>query len=362
LNTIENTEDAVLIVGGYGTVGRQAARLIRQRHPGLPLIIAGRDPAQAGALAAELGNARAAGVDLARPAPLGGLKPRAVVALANDPHDHLLAQAIQAGIPYLDVTRWTERVRDAAALAEAGPLRAPVLLASGWMGGVAALLAASLARQLARTDCVDIGILYAMHDKAGPNSVEYMDRLATPYEVMLDGELTRVYPGTDPRKITFPGGRAATAYRFDTPDQMTLPAATGAATVSARIAFDDALATGALVGLIRCGIWKLISGDRFTPLRRRLLYSPGNGASHEIVIEATGVDGLGQAKTLRATVADPQGQTHLTAVGALIHLERLLGLDGAPPPPPGILYPDTAPQIARAFKTLSEHGINIDTH
>lgn len=36
-------EKAVLIVGGYGIVGRQITSLLRQRHPKLPLIIAGRD-------------------------------------------------------------------------------------------------------------------------------------------------------------------------------------------------------------------------------------------------------------------------------------------------------------------------------
>lgn len=37
------TENNILIAGGYGIVGRQAATLIRQRHPDLPLAIAGRN-------------------------------------------------------------------------------------------------------------------------------------------------------------------------------------------------------------------------------------------------------------------------------------------------------------------------------
>jgi hypothetical protein len=80
-----------------------------------------------------------------------------------------------------------------------------------------------------------------------------------------------------------------------------------------------------LVGLIRFGLWKLISGERFTPLRRRLLYNPGIGASHEIVMQAAGVDENDHAETVCATVADPEGQTHVTAVGALVQPQRLLG-------------------------------------
>ena len=148
-------------------------------------------------------------------------------------------------------------------------------------------------------------------------------------------------------------------YRFDTPDQLTLPQATGAKTVAARIAFDDAFSTNLLRFLIRSGIWKLISGDRFTPLRRSLLYNPGNGASHEIHIAVAGHDVSGSPKQTTATIADPQGQTHLTALGALIQVERLLGLDGAIPPAPGIVYPDTNPQIEQALQVLEQFGVKV---
>jgi saccharopine dehydrogenase-like NADP-dependent oxidoreductase len=36
-------EKAVLIVGGYGIVGKQIASILRQRHPKMPILIAGRD-------------------------------------------------------------------------------------------------------------------------------------------------------------------------------------------------------------------------------------------------------------------------------------------------------------------------------
>lgn len=354
-----DTESAVLIAGGYGVVGQQVAHAIRRHHPGLPLIIAGRNPAKAEALARELTNADTAKLDTGRLSPLGGLRPRAILAAVNDPHDYLLMDTILAGIPYVDITRWTERVRGAVSLAGRRSLRAPIMLSSGWMAGVASLVAVALSRHLERVDRIDIGVLYSLKDKAGPNSAEYMDRLATPFEVMLEGERTLVFPYTDPRQVTFPGGYMAKAYRFDTPDQLTLPDSTGASTVAARIAFDNAMTTSLLVGLIRSGLWKLINGERFTPLRRRLLYNPGSGASHEIVIEAAGVDENDHAKTVRATVADPEGQTHLTAVGALVQLERLLGLDGAPPPAPGIVYPDTAPQVAAALQVLRSSGVTV---
>ncbi len=62
---------------------------------------------------------------------------------------------------------------------------------------------------------------------------------------------------------------------------------------------------------------------------------------------------------VRATVSDPLGQTHLTAVATLVQLERLLGLDGAPPPAPGLAYPDTDPQPDHALRVLAAHGIAV---
>ena len=279
----------------------------------------------------------------------------------NDPFDYLLMDAVRGGIPYVDITRWTERLKAAVSRVSAESFRAPVMLSSAWMAGIAAVVAVAVSHQLRRVDRIDISILYSLKDKAGPNSAEYMDRLATPFEVMLNGQRKQAYPYTDPRKTTFPGGYTSKAYRLDTPDQFTLPITTGAKTVAARIAFDDAIATNLLVFLTRSGIWKLISGKRFAPLRRSLLYNPGSGAGHEIVIEAAGMDGNSNPKTVSATIVDPKGQTHLTALGALVQLERLLGLDGAPPPAPGIVYPDTAPQIDSVLQVLRNFGATVTT-
>jgi len=83
-----DTENAVLIAGGYGVVRQQIAHAIRRHHPGLPLIIAGRNPAKAEALARELTNADTAKLNTGQLSPLGGLRPRAILAAVNDPRDY----------------------------------------------------------------------------------------------------------------------------------------------------------------------------------------------------------------------------------------------------------------------------------
>ena len=94
------TQNSILIAGGYGIVGQQVATFIRQRHPDLPLIIARRNPEKAKAIAQELGNVTSFQLDTEQPTPLQGKQPTAVVAVVNDPHDYLLMDAVQQGIPF----------------------------------------------------------------------------------------------------------------------------------------------------------------------------------------------------------------------------------------------------------------------
>ncbi len=122
---------------------------------------------------------------------------------------------------------------------------------------------------------------------------------------MINGKEEKVHPMTDPRNVSFPGGYKAKTYRLDTPDQLTLPDTSGAKTVATRIAFDDSFSTWSLVALVRSGIWKLFSGDQFTGLRRSILYNPGEGGSHEIVIVLRGVGQKNQPKTTTAPIAAP---------------------------------------------------------
>lgn len=97
---------------------------------------------------------------------------------------------------------------------------------------------------------------------------------------MINGREQTVYPVTDPRTVIFPGGYRTKVYRFDSPEQLTLPEITGAKTVASRIGFDSAFTTMSLVAAVRLGIWKLIASDRFTSFRRSLLHHPGEGGNH----------------------------------------------------------------------------------
>lgn len=350
----------ILIAGGYGLVGSQIARLFRDRHPEITLMLGGRHPQNGAALAEALGRAQAVPLDMTAERPLDGLPlPAAILAAVNDPADHLLRDAVRLGVPLVDLTRWTARVRDAALRLSTAPLTAPVVFSSAWMGGVVPLVAAAAMRDLAAVESVDVAILYATEDQAGPNSVDYMDRLEIPFDVLIEGTPRSVPPLTDGRQVVFPSGHRARVYRIDTPEQATLPHFSGARTVATRLGFDDDGSTELLRMLVRSGLWNLIKGPRFASLRRAILYNPGAGAAHEVVIEVTGRDAAGHALSRRAEIMDPAGQSHLTAIGGLIQLERVLGLGSYPAPEPRVMFPESLAPLAAGLETLRELGVKV---
>lgn len=351
---------AILVVGGYGVVGSQVCRLLRERHPTVPLLIGGRNPEKAASLARELG-AKPVCVDTSEADPLALLDERVglVLSAVNDPRDAMLLAAVRRGIALVDITRWTARLHTALLRLSAEHLSAPVILASGWMAGVAPLLAVAAARQVWPPQSIEIDILYGASDLAGPDSIDYVDRLDVPFEVSDKGRERLVRPFTDGHVVTFPDGRRRRTYRLDTPEQATLPIVTGASTVATRIVFDSPLATAALVAFKRLGVIRLLSAESFTRLRRTLLFPQGSGPPGEGTAAVVLVTVRGARGTVRASIVDRRGQSHLTALGAVIAAERVLGLDGLPGAVRGVTFPEQHPQPQTALTTLREHGGEI---
>jgi hypothetical protein len=345
-------EGAVVLAGGYGVVGGEVARMLRARHPSLPLVLAGRTPSRGAALAEKVG-AELQVMDLGGPALLD-FSARAVVVLVNDPADRLLRACVRAGIPWVDITRWTARMQQALAWVAVEPPRAPVILASGWMGGVVPLVGAALARELkGAPSSIHTSILYDLADRAGEDSIEFMDRMDVAFEVTEEGRRLRVDPLTGARRVEL-AGRHHRVLRLDTPEQLTLPLVLGARTVSTRIGFSDESATLALQVLQGLGIFHLLRGERFQGLRRSLLRSSGKGGRAVIRIEASS-----GGETHTATLVDEKGQAHLTAAGATLALERALGLDGDAPPR-GVSFPEQAPSPERAIAALRSLGVEVE--
>ncbi|PQP83349.1 saccharopine dehydrogenase [Paenibacillus sp. PCH8] len=329
----------VLIAGGYGAVGAQIARILHDRHPDLELVLGGRSAGKAAPFPSN--RVHTVVVDTHADDPLihAGENITLIINAVNDLDDRLLVSAVRRKIPLIDITRWTEVFQQAIRTVDSEELNAPIVLSSGWMAGTASLFAMMLSKSLQHVE-VNIHALWSLQDKAGPDSAAFMDRMSVPFHVTESNTSRLVYPMTDPVKVQFPNGYTTPCYRLDTPDHVTLPQTSHIDSASFRISFDSKVSTYALTGLVKIGIWKMISGERFKPFRRKLLYNPGTGSAHHLVIQLKGMDTNGNVVERKMTVSDPLGQTHMTALGAAVQAENLLLMSTDEPMAPGIYYPE----------------------
>ncbi|MFF2481316.1 saccharopine dehydrogenase [Paenibacillus sp. NPDC058071] len=352
----------VLIVGGYGEVGRQIAQILHDRYADLDIALGGRSPGKA--VPFESKRVQTVVVDNNAEDPLlyAGDHVSLIINAVNDLQDRLLQSAVRRRIPLIDLTRWTEVFEQSIAKLKNTKLHAPVVLSSGWMAGTASLFAMLNSTNLQNVS-VDIHALYSLRDKAGPDSAAYMDRMSIPFHITEPTGSRLVFPMTDPVKVQFPNGYATKCYRLDTPDHMTLLKPGHIDTASFRISFDNKASTYALVGLVKSGIWKMISGDRFRSLRRSLLYNPGTGSAHHLLIHLKGRDSNGRWIERRMGISDPLGQTHLTALGAAVQAEKLLRMPEDEPLAPGIYYPEDLPNArmdrSEIFNFFKQYGVLI---
>ena len=322
----------VLIVGGSGLVGSLAARTLRRFQPQLPIAVAGRDIARATAVAESVGNAHAVQVDLQR-RDLGlpvGASFSAVVVFVKDDTLNTLRFAQDRGIAHVGVSSGSFEIAPEVAQFVHRPEAAPVLMLSHWLAGAASLPALHFLQEFESVESIEIGAVLDEQDVGGPAAHADLDRLtiAAPHAQVLEqgrwvwaqGELSgRCFASVD--------GTPMQGQAYAPLDVASLAAATGAQRVRLDIAIGESEA------------------------RRR-----GEPYSTEIVIELEGLLKTGTRARVRHDIVHPQGQAPLTAVGVVVAVERLLGLDGGQPVPPGLYLPDVLIEPARMVRRMQEVG------
>jgi hypothetical protein len=345
----------LLIVGGYGLVGEQLARLLRSRNPDLPMILAGRNPDRARWLAASIG-ATTAVVDAASDEPLAGLpvRPAAILAAASDPYDRLVADAMRRGIPYADINRaGLASILDVAVAAAREQPTAPVLLSGSWMAGVSALMAAAAVREVGRADRIDITVLASSDDRIGPDSWGFSGRLPWPYYRMRGGKRQPTQPLSELRPVRCADYVERPAALVGTLEQATLPVTLGVPTVETRMALQSVPSLYALIGLKRTGALRALARPNLAKVRAALLQRPGTGDFSGITVTARGA-----TRSVTIDLLDPRGQSHLSSVGAARAAERVLGLAG-PALPAGVSYPEQWADPANDIAALRQAGVVV---
>ncbi|MES3026559.1 MAG: hypothetical protein V4820_01750 [Pseudomonadota bacterium] len=318
----------VLIAGGYGLVGGLVARHIRAAGHDVELILAGRNPADGEALARELG-ANTARLDVATPdlAEIGAVD--LVIAALQDPREALLLAALRSGAAHIGVTRTADTMSPVAVAAAAFASR-PVLMLGHWQAGVMTLAAQAAARAFTRVERIEMAALYDYADPIGPmtagDSQGFVGRALTRSE----GLWVSVDAAVSARQVVRRGQPDFDAMPMGVLDVPGLAIMTGAPNVR----FD--LGTGESRGT-----------------------QAGLAASHELFIDITGQVEGGQVETRRTVVSDPRGQAHLTALGVLVGVERILGLDGGALAVPGLKFPESFIDAVAAMARFEAFGVTI---
>ncbi|MBB5938195.1 saccharopine dehydrogenase [Streptomyces zagrosensis] len=322
---------SVLILGGSGQAGGDAAALLRRWHPALPLTIAGRDIDRAQRMADELGAATAVTIDLRR-SDLGLPADHhysAVVAALWDDHLNGLHYAQHRGLPYLSISSGLVEIAPEVVASAQRAHATPVLLASHYCAGATVLATLDAARALDRIDTIRISAVLDELDTGGPAGRADLERWSTATSAGLvrrDGVFTWIDGSAVQADVTSTDGTVLPGQSIAILDVPSLAHATGAPNVR----FD--FAVGESAG------------------RRR-----GEAASFEVRIDLEGAGPAGAPFSTSRYLVHPAGQRPLTALGIALGVERLLGLRGEAVPP-GIHTPETLIDPAYAVERLVEIG------
>lgn len=320
----------ILLMGGSGVIGRQTARSLRAAHPDVPLLIGGRDLAKAEEAAADIGQAEGVVLDMA--ADDLGLGERPVSAVAVFYMDHAVAGlrfAQTRGVPHIGISSGVFEIAPEIGTYMHKPDAAPVVLGYEWLVGATTVPTLDLAKAFGRVHDIVIGALVDEQDAGGPSVAADFERLTK----MMPDALTRrdnayLWRAGDDAKARFRAvdGTEMEASGFSSIDVVGLAAATGAPNVQFNLA------------------------NGVSSSRRR-----GEPMSTEIIIELAGEDHAGQPLRTRHAVVHPEGTVPLTGLGVAMILERLTGIDGDPPTPPGLYFPyqllDSTAYLARLTQT-----------
>lgn len=302
-----NTDD-ILLVGGYGVVGRRiAARLAPQFAS--RLVLAGRHPARAESLARVLGEGpRLRELDLGEAASIDrALEGVGTVVSCVAQHDlELIRRCIQRGLAYTDISpRLSYWRADDRLKQEAEKTRARIVLGAGLSPGISNMMARKLVAELGGCERVETDIMLSLADEYGPDSLQHvLDSTAQPFTVFVNGRSREALPFSEGERVAFPAPVGVrVAYLFPWSDVVSYPQTLGAQTSIGRFALEPPW-LGRLAGLLaRAGAvgW----------LKRLAVAEREGGAIERLKRRYAGHD----AFALVVRVVGPRGARRMSLVG-----------------------------------------------
>lgn len=348
----------ILLVGGYGVVGKRIAAHLRSTFPDR-VIVAGRDLRRAEMLCRELGHGtRPRQLDVTDAATIGPALEGVgtVMACVAQHESHLLRAAIERGLGYTELAprhALAGGTKDLGTRAQATGAR--VVLGAGLSPGISNLMARRLLAILGGVEHIETAILLSLGDEYGPDSLRHMlESLAHPFSVMRDGRRMEVLAFSEPRRVEFPpplGSR--TAYLFPWSDALYYPETLGARSASGRFALQPAWAGPLIAALLRGRAGRWLSRSRLTQGKTGIIHQMRRLCAGQddfaLVVTATAA-----GRSMRMSLAGRR-QASATAAGA-VEIVRALADGGVSQP--GVWLPEEVIPQARFFHALSRLGLH----
>ncbi|KAA3644094.1 MAG: saccharopine dehydrogenase [Chloroflexi bacterium] len=340
--TLQEIGKKILVVGGYGNVGRIICTKLSQEFPGA-VIAAGPDLAKAELLAYETSDAvipRQLDV-FNRNQIRDALEDVGLVIMCLDQTDtNFVEDCIRRGIHYIDITasyEFLSRVEDLHEKAKEDG--ATVILSVGLAPGVTNLLASHAKTEFDTLEAVDIFVLLGLGEAHGKAAIRWsLEKMNAEYTVLEDGKIKAAHGFGQRKKTTFPEGIGTRwAYSFDFSDQHVLPQTLGVRSAATWLTFDSALMTTFYAWLKQLGGFRLLDIEFVKDLFVRILGRVQVGSDQYVLqVDANGeVNGEPRASREALTgrnegigtalVAAQVAECLFTATypGGVFHIEQL---------------------------------------
>lgn len=252
----------IIVVGGYGQVGRLIAERLAPRFPDR-VVVAGRSLDKAAACAARIGfGVTGRALDVISGKLSNQLEDVALVLVCLDQMNaRFVEQCLSRGIDYLDVTANYEFMRQVSALDWlAKRSGATAVFSVGVAPGLTNLIAAQAVKAMRRTNRIDVFVQLGLGDRHGNAAIVWMlDNIDATFDVREAGQQLAVRSFGESRCIRFPGQRAlSTAYRFKFSDQQVLARTLYVPSVSTWMCFENRFWTWLFAAGVQAGLGQLM--------------------------------------------------------------------------------------------------------
>ncbi len=253
----------ILVVGGYGGVGRTIATLLSNELP-RQVIVAGRNYQKASKLAVELdGRVLPLQLDISDTTfPENLLDNVALVVMCVDQQEtRFVEECIRRGIDYIDITASYDFLSKLEALDEEAKIHgSTVVLSVGLAPGLTNLLASYAKSKVEAVEHIDIFVMLGLGEEHGEAAVRWtVENINAEFQIHDADGSRRVQSFHEGKSTLFPDGLGRRrAYRFNFPDQHIIPRTLEIRSASTWLCFDSALMTNLFAFSERVSILKLL--------------------------------------------------------------------------------------------------------